>query len=66
MAQSVRLPDDLVALAREEAELHDRAVSNQISHWMSIGKAIEQSGVYDHVRISALLERQDRRDAAAR
>ena len=65
MAQSVRLPDELIDLAREEAALHDWTVSNQVSHWMSIGKAIERSGVYDYARISRLLERQDKLDAAA-
>ncbi len=64
MAQSVKLSDDLVDLARQEAELHDRTVSNQVTHWMSIGRAIERSGIYDYTKIASLLERQDRQDAA--
>ena len=66
MAQTVRLPDELVDLAREQAEFHEHSVSNQITHWLSIGKAIERAGVYDYARISHLLERQDRLDAVAR
>jgi hypothetical protein len=64
MTLSVNLPGDLVDLARQEAELHDRTVSNQITHWMSIGRVIERSGIYDYSRIASLLERQDRQDAA--
>lgn len=64
MAQSVKYSDDLVDLARQEAELHDRTVSNQMTHWRSIGTVIERSGIYDYGKIASLLERQDRQDAA--
>jgi hypothetical protein len=56
MAQSVKLADDIMALVRHEAELHSRSVAGQISHWLKIGRAIEQSGRFDHARITAALE----------
>lgn len=56
MAQSVKLGDDVMALIRREAELHSRSVAGQITHWLKLGRAIEQSGTYDHTRITAALE----------
>lgn len=56
MAQSVKLSDDVMALVRREAELHSRSVAGQITHWLKLGRAIEQSGSYDHARITAALE----------
>jgi hypothetical protein len=56
MAQSVKLADDIMALVRREAELQSRSVAGQITHWMKIGRAIEQSGRFDHARITAALD----------
>ncbi|MGR3592217.1 MAG: TA system antitoxin ParD family protein [Limimaricola soesokkakensis] len=56
MAQSVKLADEVMALVRREAALHSRSVAGQITHWLKIGRAIEQSGTYDHTRITAALE----------
>jgi hypothetical protein len=55
MAQSVKLADDVMAVVRREAELHSRSVAGQITHWVRIGRAIEQSGTYDHARVTAAL-----------
>jgi len=56
MAQSVKLADDIMALVRREAEVQSRSVAGQITHWIRIGRAIERSGGYDHMRLSAALE----------
>ena len=56
MAQSVNLADDIMALVRREADLHNRSVAGQITHWLKIGRAIERSGRFDHARITAALE----------
>lgn len=56
MAQSVKLSDDVMAAVRREAELHSRSVAGQITHWLRLGRAIEQSGVYDHARVTAALD----------
>lgn len=56
MAQSVKLADDVMAAVRREAELQSRSVAGQITHWMRLGRAIEQSGAYDHARVTAALE----------
>ncbi|MFN3538118.1 MAG: TA system antitoxin ParD family protein [Brevundimonas sp.] len=56
MAQSVKLADEVMTAVRREAELHSRSVAGQITHWLRLGKAIEQSGAYDHARVTATLE----------
>ena len=56
MAQSVKLADDIMALVRREADLQSRSVAGQITHWLRLGRAIEQSGTYDHTRITAALD----------
>lgn len=56
MAQSVKLADDVMTTVRREAELHSRSVAGQITHWLRLGRAIEQSGAYDHARVTAALE----------
>jgi len=57
MAQSVKLADEIMAAVRREADLHSRSVAGQITHWLRLGRAIEQSGAYDHARVTAALER---------
>lgn len=56
MAQSVKLSDDVMSVVRREADLHSRSVAGQITHWLRLGRAIEQSGTYDHARVSAALD----------
>ncbi|ETD81451.1 TA system antitoxin ParD family protein [Rhodobacter capsulatus] len=56
MAQSVKLADDVMAAVRREADLQSRSVAGQITHWLRLGKAIEQSGAYDHARVTAALD----------
>jgi hypothetical protein len=51
MAQSVKLPDQLMALVRQESQLTSRSVAGQIAHWVRIGRAIERSGAFDYQRI---------------
>lgn len=41
---------------RRKAELYSRSVAGQITHWLRLGQAIEQSGVYDHARVTAALD----------
>lgn len=56
MAQSVKFADDtLVDDARAMAELQSRSLAGQITHWARIGRAIERSGRFDHVRLSRVL-----------
>ncbi|SNT20047.1 ParD-like antitoxin of type II toxin-antitoxin system [Sphingomonas laterariae] len=58
MAQSVKLADDIMKIVRRESELQSRSVAGQIAHWLRIGRAIEKSGHFDHVRITAALAGQ--------
>ncbi|MCF7748507.1 hypothetical protein GLP43_13160 [Sulfitobacter sp. M39] len=55
MGQSVKLADDLVEMVRHEAKLHHRSIAGQVSHWLKIGRAIEQSGKLDYKRVDAAL-----------
>lgn len=56
MAQSVKFADDaLVDDARAVAEIQSRSLAGQITHWARIGRAIERSGSFDHVRLSRVL-----------
>lgn len=56
MTQSVKLADDVMAAVRIEAKLHGRSVADQLTHWVRLGRAIEQSGTYNHARVTAALE----------
>jgi hypothetical protein len=56
MAQSVKLADDVIEVVRREAKLHSRSVAGQITHWLRLGRAIEQSGAYDHERVTEALD----------
>jgi ParD-like antitoxin of type II bacterial toxin-antitoxin system len=56
MAQSVKLSDHEMAQVRRHARLNSRSVAGQITHWMKIGRAIEQSPSFDYRRVSAALE----------
>jgi len=56
MAQSVKLSDEVMALVRRESQLQSRSVAGQITHWLRIGRAIEQSGTFDYARIRSALE----------
>lgn len=58
MAHSVRLPDDVMALVRREAEQQGRTLTGQVVHWLSIGRSIERSGAFDFGRVNLALEGQ--------
>ena len=55
MEQSVKLADDIMALVRREAELRGRSISDQISHWVKIGRAFERSDQLGHSRTTPAL-----------
>lgn len=56
MAQSVKFSDDaFIDDARAIAEIQSRSLAGQITHWARIGRAIERSGSFDHVRLSRVL-----------
>ncbi|MEM7688994.1 MAG: hypothetical protein AAF291_08215 [Pseudomonadota bacterium] len=55
MAQSVKLADDVMKSVRAASQLHSRSIAGQITHWINIGRAIEQSTRFDHARVSQAL-----------
>lgn len=46
IAQSAKLADDIMSIVRREARLHRRSVAGHNTHWVQIGRAIENSGKY--------------------
>jgi hypothetical protein len=42
MPSSVKVSDNLLALAKEEARSARRSVSAQIEHWAMLGRAVER------------------------
>lgn len=58
MAKSVKLADTLVTFARKESDRQSRSLSGQITHWVNIGRAIEQSTAFDYQHIAAVLDGQ--------
>lgn len=55
MAQSVKLSDDVMAHIRRESALQSRSVAGQITHWINIGRAIEQSSTFDYLCVRKAL-----------
>ena len=41
MGLPLRISDDLVLQAREEAETSERSITGQIEHWARLGRAVE-------------------------
>ena len=56
MAQSVKLSEKIMAFVRRESALQSRSVAGQITHWINIGRAVENSGAFDHQRINDVLQ----------
>ncbi|SLN70200.1 hypothetical protein ROA7450_03825 [Roseovarius albus] len=56
MAQSVKLADAVMDYARQESDRQSRSLAGQITHWINIGRAIEQSGSFDYQHIAAALD----------
>lgn len=43
MGTSLKLSDDLVKEARQEAEASDRSLTSQIEHWARLGRSVESA-----------------------
>ena len=52
MPSAVKLSDELVELARNEAKLMKRSIAGQVEYWATLGRTIETSGFLsvEHVR----------------
>ena len=49
MGMPVKLSDDLVKDARQEAEAADRSLTSQIEHWARLGRKVERVLRYEEV-----------------
>ena len=50
MGMPVKLSDELVKLARAEAEEADRSITAQIEHWAKLGRSVEAALRYEESR----------------
>ena len=55
---AVRLSEDLIGEARNEAAIMSRSITSQVEHWAKLGRAIEQSPGFDYGRVKAALRAQ--------
>ena len=55
MAQSVKLSDDVMMYVRQESALQSRSAAGQITHWINIARAVENSPTFDYRRIKGAL-----------
>ena len=55
MGQSVKLADDVMEAVRRESGVQSRSIAGQITHWLNIGRAIEQSPSFDYARVKQAL-----------
>lgn len=51
MVRSVKLSDEVMDLVKREAQIQNRSIADQITHWVRLGRAIETSGKFGHNRI---------------
>jgi hypothetical protein len=49
MAMSVKISDELLRDAREEAKATDRSITSQIEHWVRLGRKVERDLRHDEV-----------------
>lgn len=62
MGMPVKLSDDLVEHAREEAKAADRSITSQIEHWARLGRTVES--LLRHEDVLALKRAGDNVDTA--
>jgi hypothetical protein len=49
MAMSVKISDELLRDAREEAKATDRSITSQIEHWVRLGRKVERELRHEEV-----------------
>lgn len=55
MASAVKLTDELVETAREQARIMKRSLAKQIEYWAELGLAIERSGQFSMAQVEQFL-----------
>ena len=56
MAQSIKISDDEMDLVPAAADLNSRSSAGQVTHWMRIGRSIEQAPEFTYAHIRDALE----------
>jgi hypothetical protein len=52
----LEIDEDLIEAAQDEAQRQGRTLSEQITHWAMLGRAIEQHSGYDHAKVELALD----------
>ncbi len=55
MPSAVKLSDEIVKDARREARLMKRSIAGQVEYWASLGRSIENSGLFSVEQVRAVL-----------
>lgn len=53
---NLEIDDDLIASAQAEAQRQGRTLSEQITHWAMLGRAIDQHPDYDHTKVELAID----------
>lgn len=56
MAQTVKLPDDIMKDIRSEAALQSRSLASQVVHWINLGRKFENAPETNMAKIRAALK----------
>jgi hypothetical protein len=55
MPSAVKLSDEIVAVARQEALLMKRSIAGQVEFWAQLGRSVEAAGLLDYEHVRAAL-----------
>jgi len=56
MAQSIKISDDELELVRAAASTNSRSVAGQVTHWLRIGRSIEEAPEFTYADIQDALQ----------
>lgn len=59
MATAVRLPDEIVGVAKKYAKSSFRSLSKQVEYWMTIGKIVDENPQYSSMIKPKLIETRE-------
>ena len=56
MAQSIKISDDELELVRAAAATNSRSIAGQVTHWLRIGRSIEETPEFTYAHIQDALK----------
>jgi hypothetical protein len=58
MPSAIKLSDEIVAIARDEAKRMKRSIAGQVEFWAELGRSVEAANLLDYERVRAALSGQ--------